>query len=68
MHKKSDMHSRSAAWRRFTICFVLGMVLAGASFASEGSASVYPAGVETIMAGQDNWTGQTMLVEFTNFL
>src|ERR1035438_6043555 len=49
MHKESDMHSRSVAWRRLTICFGLGMVLASASFASEGSASVYPAGVETII-------------------
>jgi hypothetical protein len=39
------------------------MVLAGASFASEGSASVYPAGVETIMPGNIVGPGQTMLVE-----
>ena len=41
--------------------------MAGMATASEGGASVYPAGVETVMPGRMPGDGQTMLLEFNNF-
>jgi hypothetical protein len=49
------------------MCLGLGMVLSAAAYAVEGGASVYPAGVETIMPGRIIGPDGTMLLEFNNF-
>jgi hypothetical protein len=60
-----------SSWRgfskRFSMCLGLGMVLSAAAYAVEGGASVYPAGVETIMPGRIIGPDGTMLLEFNNF-
>lgn len=54
-------------WRA-AICLGLApAIVIGTAYASESSASVYPAGVETIMPGRMVGPGGTMLVEFTTF-
>jgi hypothetical protein len=49
------------------MCLGLTIVAVSASSASEGSASVYPAGVETIMPGRLPGAGETMFLQFNNF-
>jgi hypothetical protein len=55
------------ACRRFLMCLGLAMVTIGAASAAEGGASVYPAGVETVMPGRLPGPGGTMFLEFDNF-
>lgn len=45
----------------------LAALVAGIAYASDGGASVYPAGVETILPGLTPPPGQTLLLEFNNF-
>ncbi len=52
---------------RITICLALAILTISAANATEGSASVYPAGVETIMPGRMPDAGGTMILEFNNF-
>jgi len=54
-------------WRRFFACLALAMAITGAAYATEGGASIYPAGVETVMPGMMPGSGGTLLLEFDNF-
>ena len=63
---KTVRRSRTA-WRRFAQYLVPAIVMIGAAYGSEGGASVYPAGVETVMPGRTPAPGNTMFLEFNNF-
>ena len=52
---------------RFAICLALFIATIGVASSAEGGASVYPAGVETIMPGRMPGAGGTMFLEFNNF-
>lgn len=68
MHlRNSGTTSARLAWRRLSMCLGLATLTIGAAWASDGGASVYPAGVETIMPGRMPAPGSTMLFEFNNF-
>ena len=54
-------------WHRISMGIVLAMITMGTVYASEGGASVYPAGAETVMPGKTPPNGGTMLLEFTYF-
>ena len=54
-------------WCRFAACLALAMAITGAAYATEGGASVYPAGVETVMPGMMPGPGGSLLAEFDNF-
>ena len=58
---------RTWPWRRLTMCIALAIGTISAATATETGASVYPAGVETIMPGRLPGAGGTMLLEFNNF-
>jgi hypothetical protein len=53
-------------WRGLGLC-LLTAALTGVAGATEGGASVYPAGVETIMPGRLPGDGGTLFLEFNNF-
>lgn len=53
--------------RRFSMCLGLALAMASLASATEGSGSVYPAGVETVMPGHLPAPGGTMFLEFNNF-
>jgi len=55
------------AWRRFSMCLVLTVMTIGAASATDGSGSVYPLGVETVMPGRMPAPGGTLLAEFSDF-
>jgi len=58
---------RRASWRRIAACVVVATGITGVAFATEGGASVYPEGAETIMPGKYPGPGGTLLLEFTDF-
>jgi hypothetical protein len=53
--------------RQFALCLGLAFLAIGIANATEGGASVYPAGVETVMPGMMPPDGRTMLLVFNNF-
>lgn len=53
--------------RPFIMCVTLAWLLAGVAAATELGASVYPAGVETVMSGMAPAPGGTLFLEFNNF-
>jgi len=53
--------------KRLAACLVLATGMIGIAHATEGGASVYPAGVETIMPGRMPADGGTLVAEFNNF-
>jgi len=55
------------AWRRFSMCLSLAMLMIGAAYATEGSGSIYPLGVETVMPGLMPAPGGTVVDEFSAF-
>lgn len=58
----------SKTTRRQVLMFlVVGLAGAGSAWPSDGAASVYPAGVETIMPGRMPDAGGSMFLEFNNF-
>jgi hypothetical protein len=71
MHKQSNGRASvptfGRAWSGFTISLGLAVAITGAAYASDGSASVYPAGAETVMPGRMPGPGSTMLDEFSIF-
>jgi len=53
--------------RLFTIGFTFAGLMVSTAMATESGASVYPAGVETVMPGMAPAPGGTMFLEFDNF-
>ena len=53
--------------RRFSVFFILTLTFAVIANATEGGASVYPAGVETVMPGVMPPAGKTLFAEFNDF-
>lgn len=53
--------------KRFFACIALVLLTLGITAASDGGASVYPAGVETVMPGMLPPPGGTLIEQFSNF-
>lgn len=52
---------------RLILCCTAGALTASLALATENGASVYPAGVETVMPGMAPAPGQTLFLEFNNY-
>ena len=55
------------AYRRFSAAILVVLLPLAVAKAAENGASVYPAGVETVMPGALPGPGQTLFLEFNNF-
>ena len=58
---------RACFLRLFTIGFTCAGLMVSTAMATELGASVYPAGVETVMPGMAPAPGGTLLLEFSDF-
>src|ERR1700683_4268595 len=67
VYRHKELNWRVAICLGLVPAILAPAIMMGTAYASEGSASVYPAGVETIMPGRMVGPGQTMLVELTTF-
>ena len=68
MHfREYSLYQGRAGARRLMTAFLLIGVTAGGAVAAENGASVYPAGVETVVPGLMPPSGKTLLAEFDNF-
>jgi hypothetical protein len=60
-------HSRPASWRRIAMGLALATAAISLASATENGASVYPAGVETVVPGLTPGPGASLFAEFNNF-
>jgi hypothetical protein len=71
MHNFIDRTWTAGRWRGFAIrlilCCTAGAITASMALATENGASVYPAGVETVMPGMAPAPGQTLFLTFNDY-